>query len=151
MATITLDNGIDPALGLPDIGSLLWADEHGWQDVLQSVTYAFGGACIVQESAPKQAGQPMTLLGGGSDTMPWALMAQSGLDAVIALLAPAGSRHTVTLADGRRYTVTARRDQGPAVQSTPLSNVADSPLVERDDDTLHRLEAVRLLILDGPL
>lgn len=148
---ITLATGAE-SVQIPDHGSLIWTDERGWQDVVQSVTYCFGTAAmgapaVIQESNRQLGGQPMTLTGGER----WAWCRQATLDALIALLAPAGAQATVTLDDARQYTVTARRSDGPAVQSRPLARVADSPLVEADADTLHILEAVRLLIIAGPL
>jgi hypothetical protein len=133
-------------LSLPDVGSLLWVDERGWAGVVQSVHRVFGGAAVVQEASLTGA-QPLTLQGGER----WAVLTQASLDALIALLAPARAQHTVTLEDGREYTVIARRDDGPAVQSRPLPAVADSGPVDGDAATLHWLEAVRLYILAGPL
>ena len=149
--SVTIDNGAGTVLSLPAQGSLVWADERGWQDVVQTVTYCFGGACVVQESAPMQAGQPMTLTGG--ELFAWA--PRSAVDALIALLAPAGSQHTLTFdigtASARAYTVTARRSDGPSVQARPLPLVDDSGMADETDDSLYVIDAVRLLILAGPL
>ena len=132
---------------VPDHGGLIWPDERGWQDVIQTLTRCFGGQLVAQHSAAMLGGQPMTLTGGQQ----WAWCYQSTLDALIALLAPASAVAAVTLDDGRQYTAIADRTQGPAVQSYPLPLVADSPLIDRDDNTIHVLESIRLLILAGPL
>jgi hypothetical protein len=142
---VTLASG-PASVQIPDIGSLVWADEYGWAGVAQSRAYCFGGALVVQESA-QLAGQPLTLTGGER----WAWITQATLDDLTDLLAPAGSTVTVTLDDERSYTCCPDRESGPAIVARPLPLVADSPLVERDDDTWHILDAVRLIILEGPL
>ena len=132
---------------VPDHGGLIWADERGWQGVIQTQTWCFGGQLVVQHAAPKLAGQPLTLTGGQQ----WAWCYQSTLDALIRLLAPASAVATVTLDDGRQYTAIADRTQGTAVQSYALPLVAGSPLIDRNNTTIHVLESIRLLILAGPL
>lgn len=47
---------------LPD--DLLWVDEHAWTPGVASVSYLLTGALLV-ESAIRQAGRPITLVGGG--------------------------------------------------------------------------------------
>lgn len=134
-------------LSLPDSGSLVWADEHEWTGIAQTTARVFGGGLVVQQSA-LTAGRPLTLEGG----LAWARISRANLLALVALLDVAGAAdYTVTLADGRRYTCTGRRDQGPPVTATRLPTVragsaTSGPAVETDS-TLYSLDAVRLLIL----
>ena len=48
------------ALPLPD--DLLWADEHAWSPAVASTSYLITGALLIQ-SATRQAGRPITLVG----------------------------------------------------------------------------------------
>jgi hypothetical protein len=142
---IVLTDGED-TVSIPDTGALVWSDERQWSPVVQATHHCFGGQFVVQ-SAARISGQPLTLTGGE----PWAVVRQDTLDALLALVAPAGVQLTVTLDDDRAYTCTPSWGQGPAVASRPVPQVGDSGLVESDAATLHWLDAVRLLILAGPL
>jgi hypothetical protein len=57
------DNAV---LVLPD--DLLWADEHAWTPAVAAVSYLLTGALLV-ESAARQAGRPITLVGAAD--MAW--------------------------------------------------------------------------------
>ena len=142
---ITIDHGAGP-IEIPEIGDLVWADERDWSPVVQTIDRVFGGAVVVEEWV-RTAGQPMTLEGGAD----FAWISQAALDALRAALDVPASQHTLELDDGRTYTVTARRTEGPPVESRPVPRVLDSGLADADDTALHVLERVRLLILEGPL
>ncbi len=109
---ITLDN-----IELP--GDLMWVDETQWSPVAQSETHTLSGSLLI-ETDVKQAGRPITL--AGSEDSCWVTR-----ETVLALLAfsyvPEKSM-TLTLGDGRTFTVMFRRD-GSA------SGIEANPIIER--------------------
>lgn len=110
---ITLD-----AISLPE--DMVWEDElTDWDSVEQTITYSLTGALILQHGT-RQAGRPITL----------SLPREHGLcDRALVLqlntLASANNSHTLTLHDGRTFAVRWRRDDGRAVEATPIVDVAD--------------------------
>ena len=79
---------------------MVWVDEFDWVPVERAVTYSLTGALLV-DVAPRLAGRPITL--AGEVDAGWL-----GRGVVAQLYALAGSTsaaHTLTLADGRTFTV----------------------------------------------
>ena len=77
-----------------------WSDEFAWSPVEQSTTRSLTGALIVQLGT-KTKGRPITLT--SNDRGGW--VARSTVIALRALAATAGATYTLTLADGRSFTV----------------------------------------------
>ena len=109
---------------LPD-DSLYWADEFRWSPVAQSSARTLSGALVVEESA-HQGGRPITLRGAWVD--------RSTVDALRTLEQQVGTSMTLTLPDGRTFTVLFRRDGGAGVEAVPLY-----PLADPATDTLYEL------------
>ena len=104
------------ALVLPD--DLLWSDEHAWTPAVASVSYLLTGALLVQ-SAVRQAGRPITLT--GAVDMAWVtratLMTLHGWAG--APLSDTTGRFTLTLSDGRVFTVAFRHAETP-IEAEPV-------------------------------
>ena len=111
------------AVTLP--GDLRWADEFSWTPLVQSSEYSLTGALIVQE-ATKLAGRPITLE-AQRDT--W--VTRATVLAVQALAETPGWSGTLTLHDGRTFTVGFRDDR---ISAEPIRHVA--PLESGDAYTL---------------
>lgn len=120
----------EAALLLPD--DLLWSDEHAWTPAVSSVSYLITGALLVQ-SATRQAGRPITLVGPAD--MAWVTRATLEILrswAAVALSDTTG-RFTLTLADGRTFTV-AFRHQDTAIEAEPVLGIP-----ARSDADFYRL------------
>ena len=111
------------AVTLP--GDLRWADEFAWSPLVQQTEYSLTGALIVQE-ATKLAGRPITLE-AQRDT--W--VTRATVLAVQALAETPGWSGTLTLHDGRTFTVGFRDDR---ISAEPIRHVA--PLESGDAYTL---------------
>jgi hypothetical protein len=118
---ITLD-----AITLPE--DLSWTDEYAWSPVVQNAEFSLTGALIIEE-ATRQAGRPLTLQSpdGGAWT------ARATADGLRAKLA-ANTSMTLTLHDGRAFTVRWRHGETPLEASSVLEGLADPDL-----DTLYHL------------
>lgn len=101
-------------------GDLQWTDEYsaGSDLVGQVVTMSVTGAQIIQASA-QQAGRRMTLAGREEGNAAYGLLSRTEIDALRALAATPGAIYGVTLTDGRTFTASFRRDDGPAVEAEP--------------------------------
>lgn len=100
---------------------MVWEDEltGDWDAVEQTTAYSLTGALILQHGT-RQAGRPITLsLPREHGLCDRALVLQ--LDAI----ALANNTHTLTLHDGRAFTVRWRRDNGRAVEAAPIIDVSD--------------------------
>ncbi len=120
----------EAALLLPD--DLLWSDEHAWTPAVSSVSYLITGALLVQ-SATRQAGRPITLVGPAD--MAW--VTRATLEtlrswAAVALSDTTG-RFSLTLTDGRAFTV-AFRHQDTAIEAEPVLGIP-----ARSDADFYRL------------
>ena len=101
------------ALPLPD--DLLWSDEHAWSPAVANASYLITGSLLIQ-SATRQAGRPITLVGPAD--MAWvtrATVEQLRLWAAVPVGNTTG-RFTLTLAEGRSFTV-AFRHQEAAIEA----------------------------------
>jgi hypothetical protein len=126
-------------LALP--AGLKWSDEFAWAPTAQSTAYGLTGSLLVQEST-RLAGRPLTLSGGN----PWAWIARADLLTLRAALASTGE-HTVTLLDGRRFTVIPRHEGDGALAVSMVATVRNSGPADPDDETLYWLDELRFLIL----
>ncbi|RYU57037.1 hypothetical protein EWI61_13735 [Methylolobus aquaticus] len=103
-------------LTLPD--DLLWTDEHAWTPVVASTAYLLTGALLVQ-SARRQAGRPITLVGpvdmawvtrGVVDTLhDWAALPMGEIS----------GRFALAFADDRSFTVAFRHAE-TAIEAEPV-------------------------------
>ena len=114
-----------------------WSDEFAWSPLLQATEYSLTGALIV-EQATKQAGRPITLIGGR--TWAWLTRAEA---ATLKELLNAGDEMTLTLHDSRTFTVLPAGDDPLAV--APLPRVRDSGLADAGDDNWLVLGSLKLL------
>ncbi|WP_275100151.1 hypothetical protein [Sedimenticola hydrogenitrophicus] len=96
---ITLSDGTT-TLELP--GDFDWPDEYTWQSVVQDAGYTLTGALVV-ETATKQAGRPITLV--GADDRAW--VTRADLEQLRTWADIPGQELTLTLR-GTSYTVLFR-------------------------------------------
>lgn len=95
---------------------LLWTDEHSWSPVTAAVDYTITGAMTV-ETATRQAGRPITL-NPPDASMAWHTRAIA--DQLKDWAATAGQQFTLTLDDGRSFTVLFRHHDAPALEAKPV-------------------------------
>lgn len=105
---------------------LLWADEHGWSPIVSNVEYTLTGA-LVQESAARQSGRPITLE-APDDSMAW--HTRSVVDVLLAWAGVTDLQMLLTLDDGRSFTVVFRHHDAPAIESNPVRKF---PTYDADD------------------
>ncbi|PIE72294.1 MAG: hypothetical protein CSA20_08500 [Deltaproteobacteria bacterium] len=98
---ITLDD-----ITLP--GELVWVDELDWTPVAQAVSYTLAGSLMVESSA-KLAGRPITLSRGDGD----AWITRATLLLLMAMVEEPGRVMTLTLHDGREFSVMFRQGDKP--------------------------------------
>ena len=136
------------SLTLPE--QLVWSDEQ-WCASVQTVTFGLTGVPILSE-AVRQAGRPITLAGlsdGGSHTAmiqrAQTYRGWSSLQDLEAALYTLGARFTLTLNDGRAFTVAPRQDgEGPLIVE-PLAVVKSFPPANPPADAFYILRAVRFI------
>ena len=104
-----------------------WVDEYAWQPVQQSVEYSLTGAIIVEQST-RLAGRPITLSQGSQNT---AFGTKAMLDQLRAWSEIPGQQLTLTLLDGRVFTVVFRHRDG-AIDARPMLGARSYP--ESSDD-----------------
>lgn len=90
-----------------------WIDEFSWSAEQKSVERSITGALII-DAAVKIAGRPITLQ--ASDSQGW--IARDVLLALQAATHELGAQYTLTLADGRTFTVQFAPDT--PLQATPI-------------------------------
>lgn len=100
---------------IPIPRGLVWVDEFNWHPVLRSAEYSITGALLL-DAATRQAGRPITLQ--GSEDAGW--LPRTTLLALYALAENASATHTLTLADGRTYTVAFAAGDTP-IEAAPLA------------------------------
>ena len=108
-------------LKLPD--NFIWVNEFDWSPVAQSSERSLTGALIVSESS-KSYGRSI-VLGDGENS--WLMLAD--VNALYALSEQTGHRMSLTLSDGRTFTVIFDRTDGPAIEAQPLFPSA-TPAIE---------------------
>jgi hypothetical protein len=133
------------AFALPD--GLVWSDEFRWQPIAQVVSDALDGATIVEES-PQRAWRPITLEGGRANQISWAWMARSAVLSLQAALNAPDAQFTLTLHDGRTFTVIPSR-QGDAapIDTYALPVVAEKGPALPSADHWYVVNFIRLLAL----
>lgn len=126
-------------IALPN--GLRWEDEYAWSAVVQSTEHTLTGALVVEE-ATKQAGRPITLVGGRT----WAWVTRATLDSLRTLLEAAGTPRTLVLHDARSFTVMGVRDgdKGP-IEASPVPIVRDSGPADPVTSTKYIIERIRLI------
>lgn len=123
------------ALTLPQ--GLRWADEFDWSPLAQATSYSLTGALIV-EQATKQAGRPITLVGGRE----FAWLTRTEVAALKTLL-EAGEEMTLTLHDNRTFTVLPAGDEPLTVTALPI--VKDSGPANPSSGARYVLESLTLI------
>ena len=103
------DNAV---LVLPD--DLLWTDEHAWTPAVAAVSYLLTGALLV-ESAARQAGRPITLVGAAD--MAW--VTRATVDTLYDWAAEPNRQFELTLADDRVLAVAFRHHE-TAIEAEPV-------------------------------
>ena len=98
---------------LPD--NLYWSDEFTWSPVDQATERTLTGSQVVEET-PRIGGRPLTLEG--------AWVSRATVEALKALEAQAATEMTLTLADGRTFTVLWRRGSNAGVEAQPVFEAA---------------------------
>lgn len=115
----------------------VWRDEFTWTPVTQATSYSLTGALIV-EQADKQAGRPITLVGGKD----FAWLTRTEVGALKTLL-DAGEEMTLTLHDSRTFTVLPAGDAPLTV--SPLPIVKDSGAANPSNSAWYVLESLQLI------
>jgi hypothetical protein len=116
---------------------LKWSDELDWTPIVQSTQYTLTGALVVDQ-ATRQAGRPITLVGGRS----WAWLTRTQALALQALLA-AGTEMTLTLHDTRSFTVLPANENALTVSLVPI--VLDSGPADPSEGAYYVLETLKLI------
>jgi hypothetical protein len=124
LVTVTLPQG------------LIWSDEISWTPVAMETTYSITGALIV-ERAEKQAGRPITLIGGRQFT--W--ISRTNLISLHDLLQQDNDL-TLTLHDARTFTV---RPTADPLQVSALPIVQDSGPANPSGSAWYVLESLNLI------
>ena len=99
---------------LPIPRGMVWVDEHDWIAVAKDTEYSITGALLVDVGV-MQAGRPITL--SAETDAGW--IARSALQQLRALAADPLATYTLTLADGRTFTVMFAGDQ--PIEATPVA------------------------------
>ena len=128
------------AFTLPD--GLRWDDEFSWSETAQNVGYLVSGAALVEESQ-KLSGRPVTLVGGRR----WAWMQRVDVEALHAALTAPGAQFTLTLHDGRQFTVIPRHSGDAALVTTPLPIVSESGPADPVSSSQYVVERLSLMIV----
>lgn len=121
MTAITLG-----AVTLP--GDLRWSDEFQWTPVHRAVEYSLTGSLIVQE-AVKLAGRPITL-DAQSEAQGYVWLDRATLLSLKTLAETPAWTGTLTLADGRAFTVGWREDglnAEPVIHQTHTAELGALP------------------------
>lgn len=115
---------------------LRWSDEFDWTPLAQSTEYSLTGALIV-ERATKQAGRPITLVGGKD----FAWITRSAL---ITLKTFLDTRATATLALHDARTFSVMPDAEPLI-AYQLPRVKDSGIADPGDDAWYVIDTLKLI------
>jgi hypothetical protein len=126
---------------LPD--GLRWEDEYDWSALVQRAGYLVTGALLVEQSE-RQAGRPITLVGGRR----WAWMRRAELQSLHSALTAPDATFTLTLHDGRQFTVMPRVDRAGPIVASLLPIVSDSGPADPDDESRYIIERVRLIVVE---
>jgi hypothetical protein len=105
---------------------LQWQDEFAWVALGMTAKTTLTGAEVVQ-SGTLQAARPITLQGGTD----FAWLDYATIEALRTLASAAGATYTLTLADGRTFTVRFRCEETP-VEGTPVLHRGTPDASKRD-------------------
>lgn len=97
-----------------------WMDEHSWSPVSAAKEYTLTGALIIDNSV-RQAGRPITLQPPSAE-MAW--ITRANVEILRAWAAIPGLQLQLTLDDGRIFNVIFRHDDPPALEATPVTQMA---------------------------
>ena len=100
-------------LVLPD--DFLWVNEFGWSPVAHRTERSLTGALVVHEA--QQSYGRSIVLGDGEHS--W--LARDQLEALFLLSAQSNRRMSLTLPDGRTFTVIFDRSDGGALEAYPIA------------------------------
>jgi len=127
---ITLDS-----LTLPD--DCLWQDEFDWCGVMGSQFMTLQGRVVLYEtSIAYESGRPITL---GDDD---AWITRADLKTLQSWAGDRDKRMSLTLHDGRNYTVAFRHSDSPIVEWQQVLDTADP-----NDVDVYRLLALKLVVV----
>lgn len=141
------------ALQLPD--GLFWSDEIGWSPIAESAgDYSLTGALLIQRSV-KQAGRPITLRGAqassGDSTLHTAILMRNAtfrgwpsLLTLKAALDDIAAQFTLTLHDGRTFTVAPCHDGDGPLIATAIPALSSLPPADPQDDHWYFIDTIRL-------
>ena len=112
---------------------MVWVDEHDWTPAETATEYSITGALLV-DAAMRLAGRPITL--EAQEDAGW--IRRDALTALVALASVPGATYTLTMADGRVFTVmfapgqpiTARPVARPELPTATHPYVATVRLIE---------------------
>ena len=96
-------------------GDLAWEDELNWQDVVAQVERSLAGT-IVEQTSRMVGGRPITLVGDGEIWLDKTTLEQ------LINLASQDEEMTLTLEDGRTFTVRFRYDEHPPIEAQPIAH-----------------------------
>ncbi|WP_028579437.1 hypothetical protein [Desulfogranum japonicum] len=100
-------------------GSLQWADEFAWSPVIHERDYSCAGSLLIEASA-RQAGRPITLKSGDeSNGRAFGLVKRSVVLQIQALQDAGDADMTLTLHDGRTFTVKFDKSSNSAMDAEP--------------------------------
>jgi hypothetical protein len=105
---------------------LQWLDEFSWVALGMTVKTSLTGAEIVQSGAV-QAARPITLQGGND----FAWLDYATVEALRTLASAPAATYTLTLADGRTFTVRFRCEDSP-VEAVPVLHRGTPDTGKRD-------------------
>ena len=125
-------------LALPS--GLRWSDEFAWSPLQTVRDYSLTGALILQ-TAERQAGRPITLLGGER----WAWMTRANLLTLQALLDTYAASLTLILHDARSFAVAPVYDDAGPLYATPKTRVLDSGLANPGPDEWYVIHHLKLI------
>ncbi|MCO5763766.1 MAG: hypothetical protein NHG36_20070 [Chromatiaceae bacterium] len=130
---ILLDSSL-PGVALPD--GLRWSDEFDWTPLAQSTEYSLTGALIV-ERATRQAGRPITLIGGKD----FVWITRANLIALKTLL-DSDDTLRLTLHDNRTFDVIPAPEP---LAAYALPRVLDSGYANPGDDDWYVIDTLKLI------
>ncbi|KFB66675.1 hypothetical protein [Candidatus Accumulibacter vicinus] len=125
-------------LALPS--GLRWSDEFAWSPLQTVRDYSLTGALILQ-TAERQAGRPITLLGGER----WAWMIRSQLLILQSFLNAYAPSRPLILHDARNFAVAPVYEGDGPLYATPKTRVLDSGLANPGPDEWYVIHHLKLI------
>lgn len=125
-------------LALPD--GLRWSDEFTWSPLRTTRDYSLTGALILQ-TAERQAGRPITLIGGER----WAWMTRANLLSLKTLLDTYAASMTLVLHDARSFAVTPVYEGDGPLDATAKAVVQDSGLANPSASAWYVINFLKLI------